>query len=398
MWEGSVEECLQTIIAPEWPDAVRVAEWTEAALAWHQRPESLLLIRGSNDKGWLHLEQGRQVVSTDNSPGIWSLQRAREGTVDPAHWSALMAEGTIPVLMARAKGDPERPWDYARTALSPRDANLLWSQSSKLCHIFDLRRSRELSLQQLSLRNLSLLNYFVFPNGHKHFHTERIGWSEPGNPSDLGESATVCAFAFHALAQKVEAVAPGLTRRFLVAAGEVMPVKPDGHLRIRIRPRQGIHPEQEHSPPSIAKAAQEGARYGRPSAPQNGHESWNFVFDHVTPLPAGPLLARHPHAQAYTQELLLGLTTARIVAIANALYNTCRPARLGEDEGAPARAWLELLARKDRPYDRQDTKWGRLITRLGPMPDSAREHISRMDILQLASLSSALIQGPYRTS
>lgn len=133
-------------------------------------------------------------------------------------------------------------------------------------------------------------------------------------------------------------------------------------------------------------------------SPRNAPASWNFVFAHVTPLPAGPLLARHPHARVYTQELLLGLTTARIVAIANALYNACRSTRIGEDVEAPARAWLELLARKDRPYDRQDTKWERLITRLGVMPDWAREHISRMDILQLASLSSALIQGPYRES
>jgi hypothetical protein len=52
-------------------------------------------------------------------------------------------------------------------------------------------------LTRRSLRNLALMNYFVFPNGVKHFRTERNGWSDEKNTVDLGESRTVCDYAFH---------------------------------------------------------------------------------------------------------------------------------------------------------------------------------------------------------
>ena len=77
----------------------------------------------------------------------------------------------------RSRGRVDRPWNRTRkTALSRRDANVLWSSGLKHCPIFGLRDRPELTLTQRSLRNLALMNYFVFPNGVKHFRTERKIW------------------------------------------------------------------------------------------------------------------------------------------------------------------------------------------------------------------------------
>jgi hypothetical protein len=82
------------------------------------------------------------------------------------------------------------------------------------------------------------MNYFVFPNGVKHFRTERDGWSDENNTVDLGESRTVCDYALHELVMRVDSISPGLSERFLLAAGAAMPNKPKGAFGIRIVRRQ----------------------------------------------------------------------------------------------------------------------------------------------------------------
>jgi hypothetical protein len=237
-WCGTLAEFFATYVVPWWPVPERAAAWTEAAIAWHQNPDSLLLVRGSADKGWLHSENGRSVVLTDNAPGIWILLRARDAGADPAYWPELIQGGRVPVLKMRSRGQADRPWNHASTALSRHDANVLWSRGLKHCHIFELRPRPELTLAQRSLRNLALMNYFVFPNGVKHFRTERDGWSEENNTVDLGESRTVCDYALHELVLRLESVDPGLSGRFLSAAGATMPKQPKGDIRIRVVRRE----------------------------------------------------------------------------------------------------------------------------------------------------------------
>lgn len=155
----------------------------------------------------------------------------------PPGWPDLLERGHVPVLKMRSAGHPDRPWTHARRALSVGDANTLWSKGLKLCHMFGLRDEPARTLAQRSLRNLALLNYFVFPNGSKHFHTLRDGWSETKNTLDLGESPAVCGYAFHELVRRIRSVAPRLPERFLAAAGAAMPVRPSGELRLTISRR-----------------------------------------------------------------------------------------------------------------------------------------------------------------
>jgi hypothetical protein len=50
-WSGTLEEFFESYVAPWWPSPERMASWTEAAIGWHERPESLLLIRGRGMPG-----------------------------------------------------------------------------------------------------------------------------------------------------------------------------------------------------------------------------------------------------------------------------------------------------------------------------------------------------------
>ena len=241
-WSGTLEEFFDSYVAPWWPSPEQMASWTEAAIGWHERPDSLLLLRGSADKGWLHQLDGRSVVLTDNSPGIWILLRARDRGATPADWPNLVAEGHLPVLKMRARGRADRPWTHAKIALSHRDTNVLWSRGLKLCHIFEMRNRPEVSLIQRSFRNVALMNYFVFPNGSRHFFTERDGWSEEVNTIDLGESRTVCDYALNEAAVRVSEVASGLPKKFLSAAGATTPIKCNSNLHIRVV-RRGVSQE-----------------------------------------------------------------------------------------------------------------------------------------------------------
>ncbi len=124
---------------------------------------------------------------------------------------------------------------------------------------------------------------------------------------------------------------------------------------------------------------------------------WREAFRTAKPLAAAELLAGHPDATSLTRDLVASPSPRLVVAIANAMFNACRPARIDATGAEAARiAWARLLARSDVPFDRPGTKWERLLHALDPMPTWARERVRRMDIRSLGSLSQALIRGPYR--
>lgn len=92
------------------------------------------------------------------------------------------------------------------------------------------------------------------------------------------------------------------------------------------------------------------------------------------------------------------VSSARVVAIANAMYNPCRPANLAKSGNAasPQDAWRIILERRDLPFVKADTKWERLVAALGHVPAWAADRIQNMDIQRLGVLSAALINGPYK--
>ena len=130
-----------------------------------------------------------------------------------------------------------------------------------------------------------------------------------------------------------------------------------------------------------------------PTSPRDA--LWREVFSAATPLKAAEVLAAHPDAAARTARLLAEPTTRRVVAIANAMYNPCRPKYLPAT-GRAEKAWAILLSRQDTPYMRAGTQWERLVTALDPIPDWAANRLRNIDMMALGSVAQALIRGPYR--
>lgn len=124
---------------------------------------------------------------------------------------------------------------------------------------------------------------------------------------------------------------------------------------------------------------------------------WNRVFEPAKPLPAAALLAAHPDAERLTRGLVDAPSATRVIAIANAMYNLCRPAYLGTGPAASAEAWRILRERKDTPFSREGTKWVRLLKAMEPIPEWAAARIRGMSIEELGMVGQALIRGPYRS-
>ena len=117
---------------------------------------------------------------------------------------------------------------------------------------------------------------------------------------------------------------------------------------------------------------------GGPSPASGGDALWREALRDATPLEAATLLALDPRAREYTAVLLDRVTAARVVAIANAMFNPCRPANLAKagKPATPQEAWRILLERRDKPYVRAGTKWERLIDALQPACSSAEARTS----------------------
>jgi hypothetical protein len=126
-------------------------------------------------------------------------------------------------------------------------------------------------------------------------------------------------------------------------------------------------------------------------------QMWRDMFKHVKPVKAAEVLARHPNSAAFTRQITDGVSASRVVAIANAMFNPCRPSKLSRmDAVSEEDAWRILLSRIDVPYSRSGSKWDRLVAALDPIPDWAIARLQRMSIMQIGSVVQALINGPYR--
>jgi hypothetical protein len=113
----------------------------------------------------------------------------------------------------------------------------------------------------------------------------------------------------------------------------------------------------------------------------------------------GRLLASHPSAETYTRALLADLTVEGLVAIADALWNKCRPVDMAaEAPGDPLRqaelAWRYLFDGATKIHTGQ-TGWMGAAALLEPGKAAGLAAVSRLDIATLTAVSSRLVRGPY---
>lgn len=149
--------------------------------------------------------------------------------------------------------------------------------------------------------------------------------------------------------------------------------------------------------PSVAKGTTRPIRDPGNTSSADRDALWHEALSSATPLKAAGVLAAHPDAAVRAAMLIAEPTASRVVAIANAMYNPCRPEHLAATgRAASEEAWAIVLSRRDVPYMRTGTRWERLVIALDPIPEWAADRLRNMDIVALGGVARALIQGPYR--
>jgi hypothetical protein len=231
-FEGRLSDFIEDFVVPGLPKADRLAAWTEAILAYYAGPNPICIVRGSK-KGDLKNVGSERVVEGDNAPGIWCFLRALDGAFDPGQLETAMEAGAIP-LLAMIGREARQNWNYSLRQLPARDSAALWNRKLKHCHILALDSRQGLTFRQRAMRNLNPSNHFLFPNGNKHFVTERVGWTEDPMVSDLGESSRVIEWVAWRIRESLSPVGRRLHDQFVAAAGSHRPLVPpkDGVIRI----------------------------------------------------------------------------------------------------------------------------------------------------------------------
>lgn len=278
-YEGSVSDFVDRYVVPAFPSAGALLAWTEALLEYYARPRPVYLVRGRR-KGELVERAGQRIVETDNAPGIWCYLRAVDGEFRADRLADALEAGDVPVLaMLQGAGTRDWDWNYSRRALPPQDKNALWDRRLKHCHILAVAERDAADLRQRSLRNLSPMNHFVFPNGNKHFSTVRIGWTEVPAALDLGESPRVLAWVALRLREFVGSEGSRTFDRFRSAAGAGPVARPpDGRIRITrkvgvpttIRPLRDPTPKPADSAARRPTSATAGSIAARPDRSKGG--------------------------------------------------------------------------------------------------------------------------------
>jgi hypothetical protein len=273
VFEGSISDLLDQVVAPAFPSADVLVAWTEAILAYFSGPDPICIVRGPR-KGALRNERETRVVDSDNAPGIWTYLRACDLAFKPTDLGATLAAGGVPVLkMLKSKDKRDWEWNYATRALLPNDSARLWGRHLKLCHILPVQE-KGLSPRQRAMRNIAPINHFVFPNGLKHFVMERVGWDEDPAPRDLGESGRIIGWVQQRLVEHLEPAGSKVYDQFLRAAGGDRPTAPilDGHIRFCLK-------TPAHATAATTPAVTEGFRQQRVTLGSGVSRTWTMNAD-----------------------------------------------------------------------------------------------------------------------
>ncbi len=318
-FEGLISSFVDEYVVPAFPPADSLHSWTEALLAYYNRPDPVCIVRGPR-KGELRWEGGLRVVDSDNAPGIWCYLRAGDRTFPPEGVGGAIEQGELAVLMA-LKSDLRPSWTHGRE-MTRADKQALWTRHLKHCHILPVKAGTTgLTLRQRALRNLCPVNHFVFPTPRR-YRMWRLGWSEPGAVGDLGESETVIRWVQRRLQTYLDSGGRHAYPQFLQAAGGA-----PSHATL---PRdERIHLVKLHASPATAGAATPRVARGE-TPPGHGGRRWTlaerrgYVFQTRIPAPAielclwfGPTNGQPEYVGRYHLDLddlsLRGVVTRRFV-------------------------------------------------------------------------------------
>lgn len=135
---------------------------------------------------------------------------------------------------------------------------------------------------------------------------------------------------------------------------------------------------------------------------------WREILAPSAPVPpVARLLGRHPGAEALTDDLLEGLTVAKLVRIANVAHNRCRLSYIPDDLREEVRAQIawDLMGTGMRQMAMRDnTAWTDTVALLSQdvngaaSADDAILQLRSASIHRLLAACERLINRPYRAA
>jgi len=382
-FQGSMRQFMDQHLLHAIPRVEHALAWHEAVCLHARQPASRLLVRatpGFKQEDHAATANGRLLIMTDNAPPWWIHATCFAGSHPPSTGLDTILDDVWCWMFRAHKGGKRFPGNANRAGWYVAHILRAKPPGNGAPETWDDRTA-----EQRFIRNMSPLNQFLVPKG---------------NGQDVGERPAVISTVAALYKERFGDV----FGRFLSDAGaqpgelraaewnqEVEMYSGKKQVATGGKPVSTLHPGALHTE-TVRCPAVLGQTAPEPST------LWELALHPAKPLPASLLMAKHPEAQAMTRQILNdGLTSARIVAITNAMYNPCRPSNM-KKSGLPVtaeQAWRILVQRLDYPHSNRQSKWRPLVHALEPIPESVRDQIQRMSITDLGSLAAAVVNGPY---
>ena len=363
-FRGRMSTYIAEHLEPMLPTVSAVEAFHRAIVPYLRDPEAILLSRAvyadDRSKTFRTDTDDSRVRWTDNAPAWWwhallysGVPVTAEGIKElvettPTEWKQVAGKGTL----------NDFGW-HAAHLLNVKDGSTDWQSWTRATVVWR------------SVRNIHPCNVFYLP---------KTRWQEIGANREL--IANVAAY----YRQRYETVWAEFLE--LAAAGPSFGAPAvDGDLVIA----------GAASAPVRAAAAHVTSG---PIRPMRGDaDVWSEILD-VRSIPAvGRLLASSPNAAGNTRRLLAGLSVQRLVAIADALWNKCRPADMKaqapDDPLAQAElAWHYLFIHANKIHE-GSTGWTGAAVLLGRDGAAGLDAVRNLDIATIAGVCSRLVRGPY---
>jgi hypothetical protein len=367
-FRGRRSEYIARCLEPMLPAASVVEEFHHSLVAYLAQPESVLLARsvGSAVRGQIvRTDDGTRVKWTDNAPAWWwHAVLFNAIPVGSDRFSNLVETTPCEFHEAVGRGVLRDFGWHAAHLLRAKDGNTDWPSWSRR------------TVVRRFVRSIHPCNTFYVPLAKNEWR--RVG----GDPELAASVAARYRERYRAIWAEFVDLAEGDATLGLDA--------PDGGLV--------IDPQHERD----RGARRVGTRWARPPASPGAYDWWSVILQPGDAPRVGRLLEDHPNAQAYTRRLLAGLTVERLVAIADALHNDCRPSRMAAAApGDPRRqadlAWDKLLVGVNKTH-RGSTGWTRLPALLDPGKDEGLAAVALLDTGSVARVCARLVHHPYKAA
>lgn len=364
-FRGTRSEFITRYLEPVLP-AVRDVEGLHRALVEYVRqPDALFLVRavrGLVRGTTVETREGTYLRPTDNAPAWWWHRVLFNGvSIEAEQIGSFVAATPCHMFAVKIPTVNKAGWHVAHI-LGAKDGDTDWEHWSRTSAI---RRF---------VRNIHPCNVFYVP---------RVDWLTVGGDARL--IASVAGYyreRYRAVWSEFAELA-GAPRGLGISA-------PDGALVIDSRVSAPIVVRTSHPPlvpPMVADPRDSSADY------------WPSVLRGGRALAVGELLTQHPDVDSLTRRLLDGLTTQRLVAIADALHNKCRVSdmRAAAPDNIDRQAdlaWIALLLGAEKVHQRP-SGWTGAASLLLVGEAAALSKVATLNIGAISRVGANIVAGPY---